>query len=213
MRRGNSPNSTYEILLSVFCILTPASLPVRAAGEVKFTPNVTIPGSQFQQGTPVTMTSANPGKALFGYIQAIYTWAIRLIGALTVIMIIVGGFQWMLAAGNTSKIEEAKKKIIDSFIALALILAAVTILNFVNPSLTSLPSLNLTGVNQTCQWAIPIYSGIGGYSLDSGGTISTPICGQKIGENFMTLPAQQKSSDNCADSTPASAQHTICCCF
>jgi len=70
------------------------------------------------------------------YLIAIYKWAVRIIAALAVIMIMVAGVQWMLAGGNISQISDAKSRINHALIGLVLILGTSLILGFVNPQLT-----------------------------------------------------------------------------
>jgi len=68
-------------------------------------------------------------------INNIYAWSIGAIALLTVVMLMVAGFQWLLAAGNATKIQQAKTRMISALIALLLVLGAYTILHFVNPEL------------------------------------------------------------------------------
>ena len=49
------------------------------------------------------------------YIQAIYKFAIWGVGIAALFMIIIGGFWYMTAAGNTSQMGTAKKIITDAF--------------------------------------------------------------------------------------------------
>jgi hypothetical protein len=53
------------------------------------------------------------------------------LGIIAVIIILLGGFKWMTAAGNEDKVAEAKKIIVAGIIGLIIILAAWAIANFV----------------------------------------------------------------------------------
>jgi len=53
------------------------------------------------------------------------------IGIIAVIIILLGGFKWMTAAGNEEKIDEAKKLIGAGVIGLIVILAAFALAQFV----------------------------------------------------------------------------------
>ena len=57
------------------------------------------------------------------------------LGIIALVLILLGGFKWMLAAGNEEKVEEAKKLLWAGLIGLILILAAFAISNFVISSL------------------------------------------------------------------------------
>jgi len=52
-----------------------------------------------------------------------------------VVIILLGGFKWMTAAGNEEKVSEARKLIVAGIIGLIIILAAWGIANFVLSSL------------------------------------------------------------------------------
>ena len=64
-------------------------------------------------------------------ISNIVTYLMTFLGLIAVIVILLGGFKWMTAAGNEDKVGEAKKTIIAGCIGLVIILAAYAIVNFV----------------------------------------------------------------------------------
>ena len=76
------------------------------------------------------------------YLEAIYNFFIGVSGILAVIMIMLGGFQWLIAGGNPTKIAGAKTTILSALAGLTLVLASYTILNLINPNLTKLTDLN-----------------------------------------------------------------------
>ena len=61
----------------------------------------------------------------------IINWVLGLLGIIAVIMILIGGFQWMTAGGNEEKVEKAKKIISAAIVGLIIILLAWAIVNFV----------------------------------------------------------------------------------
>ncbi|MBI5230527.1 MAG: hypothetical protein HY981_04495 [Candidatus Magasanikbacteria bacterium] len=63
--------------------------------------------------------------------------ALGLLGIVAVVIILIGGFEWMTAGGNEDKTGEAKKRIIAGVIGLAIILSAYAIAKFVINSLVS----------------------------------------------------------------------------
>lgn len=75
------------------------------------------------------------------YIVAIYKWSIGAIAVLAVIMIMVGGFQWLMAGGDVGKISDAKSRMTYAVIGLVLILGSNLLLTSINPNLTILPSI------------------------------------------------------------------------
>ena len=61
--------------------------------------------------------------------------ALGFLGIVAVVIILLGGFKWMTAAGNEDKVGEAKKLITAGIIGLIIILAAFAIAKFVIGSL------------------------------------------------------------------------------
>lgn len=70
------------------------------------------------------------------YFLAIYKWSVGAIALLAVIMIMVNGLRWLIAAGEAPKISEAKKGITYAIIGLILILLTHQILSLIDPRLT-----------------------------------------------------------------------------
>lgn len=73
-------------------------------------------------------------------IARIINVALGLLGIVAVVIILVGGFEWMTAGGNEEKTGEAKKRITAGVIGLAIILSAYAIATFVIKSLTTATS-------------------------------------------------------------------------
>jgi len=63
--------------------------------------------------------------------------ALGFLGVLAVIIILIGGFKWMTAAGNEEQIEDAKKVLMAGIIGLVIILASWGIATFVINNLLS----------------------------------------------------------------------------
>lgn len=53
------------------------------------------------------------------------------LGVIAVVIMLLGGFKWMVAGGNDEKVAEAKKLIIAGIIGLAIILSSYAIASFV----------------------------------------------------------------------------------
>ena len=82
-------------------------------------------GGQTQLGT----------KSLPATVASIINVAMGLLGMVVVILILAGGFMWMIAAGDADKIKKAKGLIFGGIIGLAIILSAYAIAQFVVGSL------------------------------------------------------------------------------
>lgn len=57
--------------------------------------------------------------------------ALGFLGIIAVIIVLIGGFKYMLSGGDQSKTEEARKLIVSGIIGLAIILSAWAITSFV----------------------------------------------------------------------------------
>ncbi|MFA5051536.1 MAG: hypothetical protein WC544_00555 [Patescibacteria group bacterium] len=84
----------------------------------------------------VTVTNLGPtlglGTAdLESTVIKIVQWVLGFLGLVAVIMILIGGFQWMTAGGNEEKVAGAKKIISAAVIGLIVILLAWAIVIFV----------------------------------------------------------------------------------
>ena len=85
------------------------------------------------------------------YIKKIYNFAIGVIAIIAVVMIMIGGLQWIFAAGNPGTISQAKSNITAAVSGLILALASYVILNTINPSLVELKMQmpeEIAGINQ-----------------------------------------------------------------
>ncbi|RMD50799.1 hypothetical protein D6827_03315 [Candidatus Parcubacteria bacterium] len=77
------------------------------------------------------------------YINVIYNLSIPVGALLAIVMIMIGGLQYMLARGDSGKITNAKKRISNAVIGLVLLLFAFTIANFMDPRFVELQTLQL----------------------------------------------------------------------
>jgi hypothetical protein len=80
------------------------------APSAKSLPNVGASQATFQRGLTVAFT---------------------IIGAITVLMVIIGGIQYMTSSGDPGKASKAKNTIIFSLVGLIVCILAVTIVQFV----------------------------------------------------------------------------------
>lgn len=95
-----------------------------------------VPTTIFAQYEPlVGIPGIDAGSDFNAYINALYKLSIALAALLAVIKIIVAGAKWMLTDLISSK-EEAKKDIEGAVFGLLVIIAAVLILETINPQLT-----------------------------------------------------------------------------
>lgn len=99
-------------------------------------PIVTFAQEYATRYEPLTgIPGINPNASTEDYINALFALSIGVAAALAVVRIIYSGVQYMLSDVITNK-QSAKADIRNALIGLILILAAVTLLNEINPQLT-----------------------------------------------------------------------------
>ncbi len=57
-------------------------------------------------------------------IVELINWVLGILALIAVVMILIGGFRWMTAAGNEDKVDGAKKLLIAAIIGLVIVMAA-----------------------------------------------------------------------------------------
>ena len=77
------------------------------------------------------------------YLAWLYNYSIGIIAVLALIAIIVGGFYWLLAGGNASRVTEAKNWINAAFSGLGLALGSYLILVTINSNLVRFSSIKM----------------------------------------------------------------------
>jgi hypothetical protein len=172
-KKNNLQKHINLCLLMVLFLALVIPFQVRAERGVTFTPQVGIPGSDFRAGEVLGIT----GRSFIDYLVAFYQWAVGAIAILAVVMIMVAGFQWMAAAGNAAVIGKAKNRISNSLVGLLLAVGAYSLLNFINPSLVNLRTLDLEPIEYvplfttkaSCQDGYLTYAWDGHYCYDMPG--------------------------------------------
>ncbi|MFH0853765.1 MAG: lytic transglycosylase domain-containing protein [bacterium] len=109
---------------------------VETSDEIYFTPNAPIPG--VFEGKQLV-----DGSLLSRYIRSFYVYFVWVVGILAAVMTIYAGIQWITAAGDASKITNAKSTMNGAVIGLLLTLGSFVILRTINPSLVSFRDLSI----------------------------------------------------------------------
>lgn len=121
-----------------------ATLPVVAppvATPHAATPSVSPPTNANRAAVPITLSQPIGGVRVVvdvgNYIAVVYSYVIGLAGTAAVVMIVYGGFLYLLGSA-TSDVGKGKQIIQDAIIGLLLVLGAYTILATVNPNTLNL---------------------------------------------------------------------------
>ena len=107
---------------------------------------VDIPGFEGFQD-PVRVNGVLQVGFIGEYIAAIYRWLIGIMAVFAVIMIMVGGIQYMLQGGSQQGVTEAKQRITNALVGMVILLGSYTLLYTTNPQLTLLNAIRIKAVD------------------------------------------------------------------
>jgi len=136
-----------------------------------FAPQVSIPGSEFIQGNIVNVVSLSDDKKkiyadLFPkYVRAIYQFGVWTAVVLSILMVMVGGFQWSVAGGSSERVSNAKSTVSHALVGVTLALFSYGMLVMLNPRTVNLDRLEIdlitaeAGSSKTTCCIIPIVNG------------------------------------------------------
>jgi heme/copper-type cytochrome/quinol oxidase subunit 2 len=103
----------------IFVMSAAIALPAMASGD--------IIGINYASNFGLNATDGDVRQQAVEIIRYLMTF----LGIIATVIILLGGFRWLTAAGNEDRIAEAKKTIIAGVIGLIIILAAFAIVTFV----------------------------------------------------------------------------------
>ena len=117
------------VLLAIagFASVMMLAQPVSAAGG-------TCPTGTIKQGQSVNNLAecnVQDDDSLMPTLQVIINVALAVLGLVAVVMIIIGGFNYMTSSGDTAKVTKARNTILYGVIGLVIALLAFAIVNFV----------------------------------------------------------------------------------
>ena len=82
-------------------------------------------------GTEVNQVGGSKDKNLWNNIQTIINAVIGILGLVCVVVIIIGGINYMTSSGDSGKVKKAKDTILYGVIGLVVCVLAFAIVNFV----------------------------------------------------------------------------------
>ncbi len=109
---------------------------------------IPLMGADGRPTEKISLDSANPESILKTYIPGVIKLTIALAGALAVLMIVIGGFQYITTASGVVK-ASTKGTITNALTGLMLAIGAWVILNTLNPNLVKFDLSSLTPVEQS----------------------------------------------------------------
>jgi hypothetical protein len=131
-KQSNWRKTFILVLWLIFIVII--AYPQIAKAEIKFLPQVKIPG--FKE-------TEIKEKTLAYYISSFYKWSVTAVAILAVIMIMISGLQWIFSAGNPPAIAKAKDQMMSAILGLILVLICIPLLKMINPALVRLSSFEI----------------------------------------------------------------------
>ena len=84
------------------------------------------------EGMPTDLVGEN------GLIQKLTSWVLLAVGTISVIMLIYGGFRYVISGGDSKKVTDAKNTILYAIIGLIISMLAYAIVRFVISAITGM---------------------------------------------------------------------------
>ena len=160
--------------------------------EGKLCLQVPFPGSNVVEQTAQSDTAGLLGK----YIVTVFQFLVWIAISLSIFMIMVAGFMWLISAGNRSMIGRAKGYITNALYGLIITLLSYVILETINPQLVDLkmPAINavptLIARGDQCCYETSTFDIKAGISLIEGGTCQDAF--KSLGGNWEECTANYK---------------------
>lgn len=114
------------LIFGFFCLAVFSLCSQPSFADYAYTPMERIPGFE------------SAATDFPNFLLSLYKFAIWVIGICALLMVTVGGFMYLVSAGNTSKMDTAKTIIKDAILGLIIALGAYFLLFTINPDLVNL---------------------------------------------------------------------------
>lgn len=160
--------------------------------------NVPIPGVVFSNPADIAGRDDAGGRLsipyIGQYIAGVFQYSLYVLAGLAVFVIIFAGVRWILARGNASEIKDAKEMITGSFIGLMIALLSYSMLQIIDPRLTTLSPIGLAQIEATefkFELSAQVYQQVtGGKPLDlsSGGRAQNAATAATAAQNLGIPP-------------------------
>ncbi len=90
------------------------------------------------EGMPTTLVGDD------GFIRKLTSWVLLAVGTISVIMLIYGGFRYVISGGDSKKVTDAKNTILYAIIGLIISMLAYAIVSFIISAVTNMSGNQVT---------------------------------------------------------------------
>lgn len=119
-----------KILLAVFAVLVGIALPVTMSETAVYAQNALEEACQNDPGAAICNNNQQDGDVV-NVLQIVINTMLFIVGAISVIMIIIGGLRYATSSGDSGSITSAKNTILYAVIGLVIAFLAYAIVNWV----------------------------------------------------------------------------------
>lgn len=107
---------------------------------------INIPG--FKGFSQLAPEQESGGRAVYvsylaEYLAALYRFLISIVGIISAVLVMVGGFQWIIAGGNSAQRSSARERVEGALVGLVLAVGSYLVLYIINPDLVKFKSLRI----------------------------------------------------------------------
>jgi hypothetical protein len=139
------------------------SLVLLSAASASLAQTTGCPTIEFKLSTPlpgVKEITQVDCASIGNYIVQLFTFGVYVAGFLSAIVMMIGGFLWLTAGGNSTQVSTAKSFFGGGLSGFVLILVSWTLLNTINPNLVKFKPLNITPISSSA----PLTTGCQNYA-------------------------------------------------
>lgn len=105
--------------------------------------NVPIPGLSFEESLYYDSAGNLRVNFLATYVNALYQFLIVAMAIVAVVMLMIGGFQYILSRGHADAVKKAKERMANAVIGLVILFAAYDIAFLINPDFVRFEALSI----------------------------------------------------------------------
>ncbi len=115
------------------------------------------------------------------YINIVYTWLLPAAALIAVVMMMLGGLQYVLSRGKSKYIEKAKTRITNAITGVVILLSIFVILNLIDPRLTVFNALKVPMIREVtlldAASSCEALHDEAGYGVTTNNPPGTTVCG------------------------------------
>jgi len=137
------------IIMATLFLATDVLAKDAGLSPLNFNPQVSIPGTAFEgkvvneKTGEIVVNISKTGDAIALYVTSLYKYGAGIAGLVALFMVVLAGWKWLMAGGNSEKISSAKDTIQGAVIGLFLLFGGYLLLSQISEDLVEFDTLVL----------------------------------------------------------------------